>query len=56
MYFKKLKIPTNRFCLRCGNRLYHSDVKGYPYVCYRCDENMFKVETYRKKKRVSNKK
>ena len=49
MYTGKLRIPTNRFCSRCDSRVYHSDVKGYPYVCHECDENMFKFETYKKK-------
>ena len=49
MYTGKLRIPTNRFCLRCGHRIYHSDVRGYPYVCPNCDENMFTFETTKKK-------
>lgn len=49
MYTGKLRIPTNRFCFRCGSRVYHSDVKGYPYVCHECDENMYTFETYKKK-------
>ena len=36
---------TNRVCCRCGNPIYVSDVEGYPYVCYHCDENMFTFET-----------
>ena len=49
MYTGKLRMPTNRFCFRCGSRVYHSDVKGYPYVCHKCDENMYAFETYKKK-------
>ena len=49
MYTGKLRIPTNRFCFRCGSRVYNSDVKGYPYVCHECDENMYTFETYKKK-------
>lgn len=49
MYTGKLRIPTNRFCFRCHSRVYHSDVKGYPYVCHKCDENMYTFETYKKK-------
>ena len=49
MYTGKLRIPTNRFCFRCGSRVYHSDVKGYPYVCHECEENMYTFETYKKK-------
>lgn len=49
MYLLGLKIPTNRFCFRCGKRVYHSDVKRYPYVCHYCEENMYTFETYKKK-------
>lgn len=49
MYTGKFRIPTNRFCFRCSSRVYHSDVKGYPYVCHKCDENMYAFETYKKK-------
>ena len=50
MYTWKFKIPTNKFCKRCNQRIFHSDVKGYPYVCYNCDQNMFSFETYKKSK------
>lgn len=33
MYIGKFRIPTNRFCFKCHHRVFHSDVKGYPYVC-----------------------
>ena len=36
---------TNRVCSVCGSPVYKSDVEGYPYVCYHCDENMFTFET-----------
>lgn len=42
--FSKIKIPY-RFCCRCCNNVYISDVKGYAYVCYICDENLDKEET-----------
>ena len=51
MYTWKFKIPTNKFCKRCNQRIFHSDVKGYPYVCYNCDQNMFSFETYKKIKK-----
>ena len=53
MYTGIFRIPTNRFCFRCGHRVFHSDVKGYPYVCQNCDENMFSFETYKKKNKGS---
>ena len=33
MYTGKFRIPTNRFCFKCHHRVFHSDVKDYPYVC-----------------------
>ncbi len=50
MYTGKFRIPTNRFCYRCGERVHHSDVKGYAYVCHECEENMNKFETLRQRK------
>lgn len=35
---KKVKCP------RCGNALAPSDVEGYAFVCYECDENFYKIE------------
>ena len=31
-------------CPRCGKPLSKSDVKGYEFVCYDCDENFYRVE------------
>lgn len=36
---------TDKHCARCGYPLFKSDVEGYPYVCYECDENMYEFET-----------
>ena len=33
-------------CRRCHSIVSPSDVEGYPYVCYTCDENMFEFEVY----------
>ena len=41
-YISNLK----KACRRCGNVVAPSDVIGYPYVCYTCDENMFEFEVY----------
>ena len=49
MYTGNFRIPTNRFCLKCGSRVYYSDVKVYSYVCHECDENLYFFETYKKK-------
>lgn len=46
MYTGKFRIPTNRFCFKCHHRVFHSDVKDYPYVCPHCDENKYRFETY----------
>ena len=43
MYTGKFRIPTNRFCFKCHHRIFHSDVKGYPYMCPHCDENMYRL-------------
>lgn len=51
MYTGKLRIPTNRFCFKCHHRVFHSDVKEYPYVCPHCDENMYRFETYTKREK-----
>ena len=51
MYTGKLRIPTNRFCFKCHHRVFHSDVKDYPYVCPHCDENMYRFETYTKERK-----
>lgn len=32
-------------CPKCGNLLHPSDVVGYTYVCYQCDENFYEIET-----------
>ena len=53
MYTGKLRIPTNRFCFKCHHRVFHSNVKGYPYVCPHCDENMYRFETYTKREKSS---
>jgi hypothetical protein len=31
-------------CPKCGNLLHPSDVVGYEYVCYQCDENFYGCE------------
>ena len=51
MYTGKFRIPTNRFCFKCHHRVFHSDVKDYPYVCPHCDENKYRFETYTKREK-----
>lgn len=31
-------------CPKCSNLLHPSDVAGYDYVCYQCDENFYECE------------
>ena len=35
-------------CPKCYGELKPSDVKGYEFVCYECDENFYKVEAIEK--------
>ena len=32
-------------CPKCGERLRDSDVEGYTFVCFECDENFYRFET-----------
>ncbi|MBR2401403.1 MAG: hypothetical protein IKB01_01350 [Lachnospiraceae bacterium] len=37
----------NRRCNRCGSVvLMEPTVKGYPYQCMNCDENLYEIETH----------
>lgn len=36
-------------CPRCGRKLSPSDVEGYSFVCYRCDENFYDFEAVESK-------
>lgn len=56
MYTGIFTIPTNRFCCRCGQKVFHSDVKGYSYVCKQCDENLYLFETYKNRKSILKRK
>ena len=41
----KTTFKTNAICRKCGQPLYTSDVETYSFVCYKCDENYFGIET-----------
>ena len=41
------EFGVNRKCNRCTNQVLISDIKGYPYLCFECDENLFEFETYK---------
>ena len=34
-----------KYCPHCGKPLYPTDVRGYDYTCYECDENFYECET-----------
>ena len=41
------EFGVDRKCNRCTNQVLISDIKGYPYLCFECDENLFEFETYK---------
>src|SRR5699024_7742564 len=41
------EFGVDRKCHRCNNQVLISDIEGYPYLCFVCDENLFEVETYK---------
>lgn len=42
---KKPYIKVKRKCSNCGAQVFKTDVKNYPYVCLKCDENKYSIET-----------
>ena len=38
-------VVNNKICRRCNNKLKPSDIDGYEYVCFECDENFYEFET-----------
>lgn len=50
MISKKTSAP----CPRCGKPLWTSDVEGYKYVCFDCDENFYGIEVKESKTDGSN--
>ena len=38
------KPIDGKYCPHCGKPLYPTDVRGYDYTCYECDENFYKCE------------
>lgn len=39
-------LVKDRYCSRCGSPILKSDLKGYPYQCVICDEDLFEFETF----------
>lgn len=31
-------------CIRCGDPLFPSDISGYAYQCFKCDEDFYAFE------------
>lgn len=45
MRTKNLKTyKTNAICPRCGKHLMTTDILGYAFTCYECDENFYTIE------------
>lgn len=42
-------MKTRRFCPKCGRPLVKSQIKGYTFQCWCCDESFYKYEVLRKK-------
>lgn len=38
------KESTERTCFRCGSPLFKSDIAGYAYQCFHCDEDFYAFE------------
>ena len=43
-------IKSNGICERCKSPLFPSDIKGYQYQCFSCDEDFFSFEQARREK------
>lgn len=39
-------LVKGRYCSRCRSPILKSDLKGYPYQCMTCDEDLFEFETF----------
>ena len=39
------KYGTRKKCVRCGSQLLISNLKGYKYLCLKCNENMYEFES-----------
>ncbi len=35
---------VDTICNRCGSHVYLSKQKGYSYQCYKCDEDLYRIE------------
>lgn len=45
-----------RYCKRCGCKVLRETTKGlrkeYPFFCPTCDQNMYRIETFKKPRRI----
>lgn len=39
-----IRESTGMYCKQCGAPLFTSDVEGYEYQCFTCDEDFYKFE------------
>lgn len=42
-------MKTRKFCPHCGRPLLKSQIKGYSFQCFACDEDFYRFEVYGKK-------
>ena len=42
-------MKTRRFCPHCGRPVIKSEIEGYTFQCFGCEEDFYKIEVYRKK-------
>lgn len=51
-----MKVRKIRRCNKCGNIVKYSKLKHtenkYKYECLHCDEDLWKIETYKSKKKI----
>lgn len=48
IFRKQWYTGTELFCQRCHSPVYKSDVPGYKYQCFECDEDLYFIETEKK--------
>lgn len=42
--FERCATKTDKTCRFCGSPLYESDIDGYVYQCFKCDEDFYAFE------------
>ena len=41
---KELQLKKEKRCVKCGSKLYKSEIEGYTYQCFKCDEDFYTIE------------